>query len=149
MTLLDSAAPVSERFEMVETNVPASPPDELETLWRVRENEWRRKLGRLRLGVEPIEEQLARYRRVTWALTVIPSVPGLMFVSLFTIFGHPEIGLVFVAILLLPIVLGAWFDYALLANRARRYRVELADYLRDKELRIKKTLESSTTSEPA
>jgi hypothetical protein len=121
MTLLDSAESVSERFEMVETNLPASPNDELETLWRARENKWRRKLGRLRLGVEPIEEQLARYRRVTWALTVVPLVLGVMFISLFTVFGHPEIGLVFVAILFLPIVLGAWFDHALPANRARRY----------------------------
>ena len=39
----------------------------IESRWRLRENQWRRKLGRLRLGVEPIEEQLARYRGVTWA----------------------------------------------------------------------------------
>ncbi len=44
----------------------AGTAEELEAAWRTREAVWRRKLGRLRLGVEPIEEQLARYRRVTW-----------------------------------------------------------------------------------
>ena len=98
-------------------------------------NQWRRKLGRLRLGVEPIEEQLARYRRVTWALTAVPSVLGLMFLTLFTVFGRPDIGLIFDAIVLLPIVIGAWLDYALLARRARRYLAELArSTVRKKEL---------------
>ncbi len=32
--------------------------NDLETRWRVREREWARRLGRLRLGVEPLEEQL-------------------------------------------------------------------------------------------
>ena len=53
--------------------------EDLESRWRMREKQWRRKLGRLRLGVEPIEEQLARYRRVTWVLTAVPAVIGLMF----------------------------------------------------------------------
>jgi hypothetical protein len=105
-----------------------------ESRWRLREQEWRRKLGRLRLGVEPIEEQLARYRRVTWALTAVPLAIGLMFLTLFTIFGRPDIGLIFDAIILLPIVIGAWLDYALLAKRARRYLVELNDYRREKEM---------------
>ena len=39
---------------------------ELESRWRVRERNWARRLGRLRLGVEPLEEQLTRYRRTTW-----------------------------------------------------------------------------------
>ena len=134
---------------MVELNVSASPAADLETLWRRREEQWRRRLGRLRLGVEPLEEQLARYRRVTWALTVVPSILGLMFVSLFAVFGRPDIGLVFDAIVLLPIVLGAWIDYTLLASRAGRYHAELADYLREKELQTKKTPETNTTSEPA
>ena len=44
---------------------------ELETRWRVRERKWARRLGRLRLGVEPLEEQLNRYRRTTWALALV------------------------------------------------------------------------------
>jgi len=116
---------------------PSSPVHEsdLETRWRLRENEWRRKLGRLHLGVEPIEEQLARYRRVTWALTVLPFVVGLMFLILFTVFGRPIIGLVLFAILMVSIGLGAWVDYALMASRAKHYLLELNDYLRERKQR--------------
>ena len=113
-----------------------STPDhaqELEASWRAREDHWRRKLGRLRLGVEPIEEQLARYRRVTWALTAVPAGLAVMFFTLFAVFGRPSFGLVFDAIVLLPIVVGAWGDYALMAYRARRYRAEADRYLRERE----------------
>ena len=58
-------------------------------------------LGRLRLGVEPIEDQLARYRRATWALTAVPSILGVFFVTLFTVFGRPDIGMILVALVLL------------------------------------------------
>jgi hypothetical protein len=111
----------------------STPLEDLEARWGLRESYWRRKLGRLRLGVEPIEEQLARYRRVTWALTAVPSALGLMFLSLFSVFGRPGIGLIVVAVVLLPVVLGAWWDYAMMASRARRYRNEAADYVRAKE----------------
>jgi hypothetical protein len=117
----------------MQTNVsPSTRLEDLEARWRLREDYWRRKLGRLRLGVEPIEEQLARYRRVTWALTAVPSVLAVMFLTLFWVFGRPDIGLILDAIVLLPIVLGAWWDYATMARRARRYRREEAAYLRDK-----------------
>jgi hypothetical protein len=118
----------------MEANVPApATAEDLEATWRAREAAWRRKLGRLRLGVEPIEEQLARYRRVTWALTVVPGVLALVFFTLFAVFGYPSIGLAFDAIVLLPIALGAWADYALMAFRARRYRAEAEQYLRERE----------------
>ena len=35
---------------------------------------------------------------------------------------------------LLPIVIGAWLDYALLARRATRFLAEFGEYLREKEL---------------
>jgi hypothetical protein len=108
-------------------------PD-VEVRWRERDAWWRRKLGRLRLEAEPLEEQVARYRRVTWALTVVPAILAIMFVALFTAFGRPEIGLVLVAILLVPIVLVAWLDQAILAHRARRYLAELEEYRRASEL---------------
>jgi len=134
---------------MMNTN-PSAPVHEsdLETRWRLRENEWRRKLGRLRLGVEPIEEQLARYRRVTWALTVVPFVVGLIFLSLFTVFGRPDIGLILITSLLLTIGLGAWLDYELLARRARCYLAERTDYVREKERLADGPTETKTTSEP-
>jgi hypothetical protein len=112
-----------------------STPDttaDLDVRWRARQDVWRRKLGRLRLGVEPIEEQLARYRRVTWGLTAVPGVLAIMFFTLFAVFRYPLVGLVLDAVLLLPIVLGAWADYALMASRACRYRDEADQYLRDR-----------------
>jgi fatty acid desaturase len=107
--------------------------DDLEANWRTREEYWRRKLGRLRLGVEPIEEQLARYRRVTWALTAVPAALAVFFFTLFAVFGYPLVGLVLDAVILLPIVLGAWADYALMALRARRYRAEADQFARDRD----------------
>jgi len=108
----------------------AKPEEDIESRWRLREKQWRSKLGRLKLGVEPIQEQLVRYRRVTWVLTAVPAVIGLMFLTLFTVFGRPDIGLIFDAIVLLPIVAGAWLDYALLARRAGRYLAELDEHHR-------------------
>jgi fatty acid desaturase len=107
--------------------------EDLEATWHVREDFWRRKLGRLRLGVEPIDEQLTRYRRVTWALTAVPAALAVFFFTLFAVFGYPLVGLVLDAVILLPIVVGAWADYALMASRARRYRVEFDRYRRERE----------------
>jgi hypothetical protein len=132
----------------METKVAMQEGD-LESRWRLRQNQWRRKLGRLRLGVEPIDEQLARYRRVTWALTAVPALVALMFLTLFTVFGRPDIGLIFDAVVLLPIVIGAWLDYALLARQARRYLLELGEYLRQKELMMTRNGKKETTSEQA
>lgn len=101
---------------MLETNTVIH-NEALESKWQAREKYWRRKLGRLRLGVEPIEDQLARYNRVTWAITAISTFLGLTFLTLFTVFGRADIGLIFDAIILLPIVGGAWIDHALLANQ--------------------------------
>lgn len=125
----------------------SAPEDDLESRWRVRENQWRRKLGRLRLGVEPIEEQVARYRGVTWALTVVPSALGLMFFTLFAVFGRPDIGLIFDAVVLLPIVAVAWLDYALLVSRARRYLEEESEYRRQKGLLTTGADKNGATSE--
>jgi hypothetical protein len=127
----------------------SAPDQDLEARWRLRENHWRRKLGRLKLGVEPIEEQLTRYRRVTWALTAVPAVIGLMFLTLFTVFGRPDIGLIFDAIVLLPIVVGAWLDYAWLARKARRYLTEFSEYLREEERIVMDISKKEKTSEEA
>jgi hypothetical protein len=94
------------------------PPD---ATWAERESYWRRRLGRIRLGVEPVEVQLERYRRVTLVLTAIPVAMGAFFMTLFWAFGRPDIGGVLVGVLLAPIVLIAWLDYARLARRTRAY----------------------------
>jgi hypothetical protein len=98
---------------------------ELETRWRTREQEWRRKLGRLRLGVEPLEEQLARYRRVTWALTAVPAIIAVMFLGLFTAFRRPDIGALVVAILFGPVIVFSWLGFKKLEHRAHAYLAEL------------------------
>jgi hypothetical protein len=102
--------------------------NELEARWRTREQEWRRRLGRLRLGVEPIEEQLERYRRVTWALTAVPAIIAVMFLGLFIAFGRFDIGAVVVAILFGPIIVFSWLGFKKLERRARAYLAELARF---------------------
>jgi len=99
--------------------------------WRARQGYWRRKLGRLRLGVEPLDEQLARYRRVTWMLTAVPTGIGLMFVGLFAAFDRPDVGLVVAAILLVPVVVVAWIDYGLLRLRVARFLREQSRFSRE------------------
>jgi small-conductance mechanosensitive channel len=103
--------------------------------WLKREQYWRRKLSRLRFGAEPIAEQVERYRRVTWLLTAIPAALALAFLSLFAAFGRPLIGLVVSCVILLPIVVGAWFDHWLLRTRARRYLAERRGHLREHGVR--------------
>jgi hypothetical protein len=101
---------------------------ELETRWRTREQEWRRRLGRLRLGVEPIEEQLERYRRVTWALTAVPAIIAVMFLGLFIAFSRFDIGAVVVATLFGPIIVFSWLGFKKLERRAHAYLAELARF---------------------
>jgi hypothetical protein len=128
----------------METETNASrhnPADEI--AWRDRQRYWQRKLGRLRLGVEPLDEQLAKYRRVTWMLTVVPLGLALMFVALFAAFQRPDVGIVLALILLAPIVALAWLDHAVLNVRAGRYLREL----REHQLRITgRTSDSSRAS---
>jgi len=116
-----------DRLKMAKTTSESEQDsNKIEQRRRERQRYWARKLGRLRLGVEPLDEQLAKYRRVTWALTLIPSAMGMLFVALFTAFGRPDIGLIVVAIVLGPVAAIAWLDYALLARNARRYQAEQA-----------------------
>jgi hypothetical protein len=98
--------------------------------WAARERYWRRKLGRLRLGAEPVEAQLERYRRVTLVLTAIPVALALAFLALFTAFRRPDIGAVVALVLFGPLVAIAWIDHALLASRARAYLRERLDHER-------------------
>jgi hypothetical protein len=121
---------------------------DLETRWRERENEWRRKLGRIRVGVEPVEEQLARYRRVMWALVALPAFLGVAFISLFTAFRHPGIGVLLAALLMMTIGLGARVDYMLLERRARLYLAERAAYLRARDQLEAGPPNTRSTSEP-
>lgn len=94
--------------------------------WPDRERYWRRKLGRLRLGVEPLPDQLEKYRKVNWTLTAVTSGIAAMFVALFTAFAHPFIGMAVAGVILGPIVLFSWIGFWRMKRRAARY-------LREKE----------------
>jgi hypothetical protein len=96
--------------------------------WAERERLWRRKLGRLKLGVEPLSAQLDRYRRATWVMTAISTTIGLAFVALFSAFGAPRVGLAVAGLILGPIVGLAWLDFALMERRAARYEAERSSF---------------------
>lgn len=92
--------------------------------WPARQRYWQRKLRRLRLDAEPVGEQLARYRRVTWVLTAVTLGIASMLVALFAAFHRADIGLVLAGVLFAPVVALAWLDYGVLALRAARYERE-------------------------
>ena len=92
--------------------------------WIERERYWRRRLGRLRLGVEPLDVQLQRMRRVTWGLTVVPAFMGAIIAGLFAAFGAPGVGLAVAGILFGPIVALAWLDLKRTEGRARAYEAD-------------------------
>ena len=102
---------------------PIAPAD-----WADRQRRWARKLGRLRLGAEPLAIQLARCRRVTWVLTAVAAAVGLMFVGLFAAFGRPGVGAILAGALLGPVAALAWLDYASLSRRASAYERERRAY---------------------
>lgn len=92
--------------------------------WAGRQRYWARKLGRLKLGVEPLSDQLTRYHRATLTLSVVVGALAVMFVGLFAAFGKPAIGAVVAAVLLGPIVGFAWIDQKRLERLAARYEGE-------------------------
>jgi hypothetical protein len=94
--------------------------------WPEREARWKRKLRRLRLDAEPIEEQLERHRRVTIALSAVSALIGLMFLAIFAAFGRPDVGAVVSGVLVVPVVGLAWVDHAILEARASAYLRERA-----------------------
>src|SRR4029079_8830042 len=112
----------------------------LDEAWHRREAEWAYKLGRLHLNAEPLEEQVLRYLRVTWALTGVIGVIASMFFCLFAVFGRPDVGLVVVAILLIPMIAVSWVSHLRLRRRAAAYLEERRAY-HDQRQRL---LESGT-----
>jgi len=90
-----------------------------------REAYWRRKLGRLRLGAEPIEDQLARHRRALMALSGATVAVGSIILALFTGFGRPGIGAVVSGLIVVPVVGSAWIGYARLRRTVLLYRRDM------------------------
>lgn len=128
-------------------NAPTDPIAALDERWRDRRNAWARKLGRLRLGVEPLDVQLTRYRSTTWVMTAVAGTIGLMFIALFAAFSRPDVGLILVAILLLPVVVFSWVDYLRLARRAGAFEREYDAYQAERR-RLTESSESNATPRP-
>ena len=105
-------------------------PSPSDPRWDLRLQYWRRRLGRVRLGVEPVEEQVAKYRRATWMLSAVVFGLALMFLALFTAFGRPDVGAVLVLVLLVPIGGFAWIDNTLLLRRVAAYQRDLREHER-------------------
>lgn len=117
-----------EFFHMIREETASSHTPEPDQLVEVLDHEpgyWNRRLGRIRLGVEPVEEQIERIRKMTWVIIVVVTFLELVFLSLFTGFGRPDIGFVVIVVSLVPIELYAWFDYRRLQGRVREYLAEV------------------------
>ena len=124
-------------------NPPSDPIAALDERWRERRIAWGRKLGRLRLGVEPLDVQLTRYRQMTWGLSAVTGTIGAMFVALFSAFSRPDVGLILVAILLLPVIVFGWIGYLLLARRAQGFEREYEAYQTER----RRMIESGTATD--
>ena len=92
--------------------------------WTDRERRLRWKLRRLRFNAEPLSEQVAKYRRATLVLTVVPMGIACIFLAIFTAFGRPDVGAILSVVILLPIIAAAWFDYWRLAGNVMAYERE-------------------------
>ncbi len=128
----------------------STPPErlaEFDARWSARRDHWARKLGRLRLGVEPLEVQLARYKRVSWVLTGVCAGIGSMFVALFSAFNRPDIGLIVVAVLLGPVMALSWLDYFRLNRRARAFLRERTGYESERKRLVQSPSQTDAASE--
>jgi hypothetical protein len=127
-------------------NAPADSVAELDERWRERRARWSRKLGRLRLGVEPLDAQLARHRRVAWAISAVAGGMAAFFTALFWAFGRPDIGLIVAAIFPGLTVATFWIGHLRLARRARAFEREYEDYRAERERRAASTASRTTES---
>lgn len=99
----------------------------LSEVWPDRQRLWVRELGRVRLGVEPIPQQLKRYQGVAWVITIVAGGIGLFISALFTAFKSPGTGLIVSGILFAPVILSAWLGYWRMESRAIAYLREKAE----------------------
>jgi hypothetical protein len=104
-------------------DTPQSPGD-----WTERERAWQRRLGKFRLGAEPFDVQLARRRRVIWALTGLILIQASIYLSLFGAFRRPDVGIVAVLLILFPIAALPWIRYHRLRRRVSQYERERHAY---------------------
>ena len=102
-------------------------PSLLSEVWPERQRLWVRELGRVRLGVEPIPQQLKRYEGVAWVITIVAGGMGLFIAALFTAFKSPGTGLIVSGLLFVPVIVSAWLGYWKMESRAIAYLREKAE----------------------
>ena len=100
---------------------PGPSPERTPTDAEARHQHWQRRLRRIRLGAEPVEEQVERLRRVTWGVTVVAGLIGGMIVVLFSAFRAPMAGLALGGALAAPIIGLAWWTFAATRRVADAY----------------------------
>jgi hypothetical protein len=86
---------------------------------------WQRRLGRIRLGAEPVLDQLRKHRRITFGVTGVACGLAAIIVAIFTAFRAPFIGFASALVIFGPIIALAWWDFARLSARVRQYQHEL------------------------
>ncbi len=89
-----------------------------------RQQHWQRKLGKLKLGAEPLQTQLDRQKRATQGLTIVSGTIGLIFFALFSAFRAPFTGAIVGGLLVLPIISLAWLRFAILRKHVKTYLQE-------------------------
>lgn len=120
-------------------------PREAAANWPERERQWRIALGRIKLGVEPVADQLEKYRLVTWTLSFVAGGMGTILFALFCAFRHPFIGLAVAGGLFGPVIVSAWIGFARLESLASRYLREREEV--DRLLREDRNAKNSTWRE--
>jgi len=82
---------------------------------------WRIRLARLSPHTIDIPVQLERLRKLTLGLTIVPGFMAMIVLTLLTIFGRPDIGLVAICLIFGPMIALAWWDYLRISRQAREY----------------------------
>ena len=93
--------------------------------WAERQAYWSRRLGRIRLGAEPLNDQLARLRLVTIVASLVILFIGLFMFMLFLVFGRADIGAIVAAVAIVPLAGLAWYEDWKMHHRVRQYEEEL------------------------
>lgn len=92
-----------------------------------RRQQWQRRLPRLRLDAEPIDQQLLKLRNSTRVLSVVVLGIGVLFFVLFSLFGSPVVGLIVGGVLFGSVVTPAWRSFYQTRDGAAAYLRELGN----------------------
>ncbi len=86
---------------------------------------WQSQLRPIRLGAEPVADQIRRRMLVNAAGSVCVALIGLIFLGIFAAFGRSDLGLIIAGTLFAVGIVGNWIVYFRLRRRMRAYLVEL------------------------